>query len=208
MLVMYEDINNFFADEAGQQRISISKDDSSVINKIDTKPKGLIISDSYNHFAFPIRPKPRIDTHRIDLHEINQRYRELYGQFEHNMLPWHFTVELVEDRYYVFNTRPIDMKFPLTNVELKNRNVIEQDAEVNKFLYENIVDVSECIHIVIVGDSNLDIYTKRTYEAIGKYCISPFIRYFKIPSGVFQRTYFFNMGKKFNKDLLVRFNRK
>lgn len=75
-----------------------------------TKPQGIIIQDTYNNFLFPIRPRPRLDTKKCDLIELTHWYRQLYLSFKSNFLPWHFVVEFIDGRYYVFNTRPIDIR--------------------------------------------------------------------------------------------------
>ncbi len=183
------------------ERIDPTKDVASIANKFTTKPKGIIITDSYNNPFFPIRPTPRIDTAKVNLIEVYRRYRENYAKFQGPFLPWHYCVEMIEDRYVVFNTRPIDMKFPITNSYKKEWG----DETTQLFMKNNIFDISEAIHILIIGDSNLDIYTLRTYEIIGRICILPFIRYFKLPEGIFQRTFPLNMGKRFKIDLITKF---
>jgi hypothetical protein len=206
MLVLYEDTRGLFREES--LKVDMLKDINSVDNKIYTKPKGVIISDTYNHFAYPIRPKPVFDTHKLDLIDVSKTFRSIYGPTNHLMFPWHFTVELFMDSYIVFNTRPIDMKFPLTNKDIKNTPGIELDDSSKNFLDTSGVDISECIHVVIIGDTNRDVYTMKTYEVISRFCISPFFRYFRIPAGFYQRTFFFNIGKKFNKELLTKFNKR
>ena len=190
------------------KRINSSKDAASISNKFTTKPQGVLIQDSYNNPFFPIQPRPRIDTSKFDLIEVYKRYREKHSKFESFFLPWHFCVEMVEDRYVVFNTRPIDMKFPIdSNIAKKDYNE-NWDVITKLFFKENPFDISEAIHILIIGDSNLDIYTKRTYEIIGRTCIIPFIRYFKLPEGIFQRTFPLNLGRKFKIDNMTKFVRR
>jgi hypothetical protein len=71
-------------------------------------------------------------------------------------------------------------------------------------MQDKIFDISEAIHICIIGDSNVDIYTKKIYELIGRTCIVPYVRYFKIPQGVFQRLFPLNIGRKFNIDYISK----
>jgi hypothetical protein len=68
---------------------------------------------------------PRVDSVKIDLILIYKRFRELYSQFDITLLPWHFVIEFIKDRYYVFNTRPIDMFFPVDNKQVQNRQVAD-----------------------------------------------------------------------------------
>lgn len=192
--------------EAVQERLNISRDAASISNKFTTKPQGFIIQDSYNNPFLPVRPRPRVDTSKMDLIELFKRVRENYGRFSMNFLPWHYVVEFITDRYYVFNTRPIDLRYPLTNNEVDKFVERKKDWDniTKLFLQDNIFDISEAIHICIIGDSNVDIYTKKIYELIGRSCIVPFIRYFKIPQGVFQRLFPLNIGRKFNIDYISK----
>ena len=190
------------------EKLKSSREQKSISNKIRNRPKGIIIQDSYNNPFLPIQPLPRLDTAKVDLIKVHRRFKELYSKFYSHFLPWHFCVELVEDRYTVFNTRPIDMKFPLTNNELKERrkeNKVEWDEVTQMFFNSDLFDLSECIHILIIGDSNLDIYTKQIYEIIGRTCISPFLKYFKLTEGIFQRTFPLNLGSHFNISLLQKY---
>lgn len=189
------------------KRLDISKDAASISNKFTTYPQGFLIQDTYNNPFLPVHPRPRIDTSKMDLIELYKRVRENYGNFSMDFLPWHFVCELVKDRYYVFNTRPVDLRFPLTNRKVdKNKDLKENwDAVTKLFMSDKIFDISEAIHICVIGDSNLDIYTKKTYERIGRSCIVPYLRYFRLPAGLFQRTFPLNMGKKFNINQLTKF---
>lgn len=202
----YEKILNEAVDLS---RISSQKDSTSIANKFTTKPQGIVITDSYNNPFFPIQPKPRIDTSVVDILELYRRFRELYSQFSVVFLPWHYIIEFVDDRYYIFCTRPIDMKFPMTNNEVSDgqRGVVWDDDTKN-FMIDKVFDISEMIHILIIGDSYLDVYTKKFYELIGRICITPIIRFFKLPESIGQRIFFFNIGSKLNRNLIVKFVRK
>ncbi len=181
------------------KRLNINKDSNSISNKFTSRPKGVLIYDTYNNPFTPIKPKPRIDTSKVDLTEVFKRYREIYTKFNTSFLPFHFCCEMVGDRFVVFNTRPIDMKFPMTNLDVLELEETNNWDEITKLYFkENVFDISDAIHIAIIGDSSLDIYTKQIYEIIGRTCIMPFMRYFKLPEGIFQRTFPLNIGKKFN----------
>lgn len=209
MLINFDKTVEFICEEDSNisfDRIDISSDAPGIQNKFTIRPKGILIQDSYNNPFLPIKPQPRIDTAKADIKEIYRRYRELYYQFGVTLLPWHFVIELIDTRYFVFNTRPIDMKFPLINKDVLNREEL-WDANTSDFIKNNIFDISELIHILIIGDSNTDIYTKKFYEILGRCCIVPFIRLFKLPEGFGQRVFCFNIGKKFNIDLLTKFIR-
>lgn len=193
--------------EVSEERLDITRDAASISNKFTMKPQGFLIQDSYNNPFLPVHPRPRLDTAKMDLIHLFKRVRENYGRFSMDFLPWHYIVEFIGNRYYVFNTRPIDLKYPLTTNEvLKFQKRKETWDEItNLFMTDKIFDISEAIHICIIGDSNSDIYTKKIYELIGRSCIVPFVRYFKIPQGIFQRIFPLNMGKKFNVDYISKF---
>jgi hypothetical protein len=191
-------------------RLDITKDAASISNKFKIKPQGFILQDTYNNPFLPVRPRPRVDTSKMDLVEVFKRVRELYGRFSMSFLPWHYVCELVGDRYYVFNTRPIDLQFPMTTndvLRFKERKKT-WDNVTNIFMNDRVFDISEAIHICIIGDTNLDVYPKKIYEQIGRTCMVPFVRYFKLPEGLFQRTFPFNIGKRFNMNLLTKFVRR
>lgn len=192
--------------EVSQERLDITRDAASISNKFTIKPQGFIIQDSYNNPFLPVRPRPRVDTSKMDLIELFKRVRENYGKFSMDFLPWHYVVEFIGDRYYVFNTRPIDLKYPLQNKEVERFKERKKswDAITKMFMKDKIFDISEAIHICIIGDSNVDIYTKKIYEQIGRSCIVPFVRYFKLPQGIFQRLFPLNIGRKFNIDYISK----
>ena len=189
-------------------KVDSVKDAASKSNKFTIKPQGILMQDSFNNPFFPIQPRPRIDTSKLDLTEVFQRFRELYSQQKSLFLPFHFCVELVQDRYYVFNTRPLDMKFPITSNFAKSQITSDKWDEVTKmFFKENIFDISEAIHVCVIGCSNTDVYTQRIYEIIGRTCILPIVRQHRLPGALYQRVFPLNMGKRFNFDLLSKFIR-
>jgi len=188
-------------------RVSAAKDHPSISNKFKPWPRGILIEDSYNNPFFPIQPMPRIDSAKIDLILIYKRFRELYSQFEVILLPWHFVIEFIKDRYYVFNTRPIDMFFPVENQDVLNRQDLWNDI-TKTFMKNYIFDIKDAIHILIVGDSNIDVYTRKFYEILGRACIVPFVRYFKIANIDYETIVPLNMGRKFNLDLTTKFVRR
>jgi hypothetical protein len=185
-------------------RVDAAKDHPSISNKFKPKPLGILIEDSYNNPFFPIRPMPRVDSAKIDLFLIYKRFRELYSQFAVTLLPWHFIIEFIEDRYYVFNTRPVDMYFPVNNQQVINRQDLWDDT-TKAFMKNYLFDIREAIHILVVGDSNIDVYTRKFYELLGRVCIVPFIRYFKIANIDYESIVPLNMGRKFNLSLATKF---
>ena len=194
--------------EQKQLRISTRKDSPTQLNKFRTRPQGVVIQDSYNNFAIPIRPAPQIDTAKFDLLRVIKRYRQLYTDFTPMFLPWHFCVELVHDRYFVFNTRPLNLKYPLdTNHILNNVDKSNWDSNTKTFFDRKLFDINQAIHICIIGDSNLDVYPSKVYQLIGRTCFSPILQ-FKMMSGATNNIFPLNMGTKFKVDLINKYIRK
>lgn len=188
-------------------RIEAARDNPSTSNKFKPKPKCILIQDSYNNPFFPIRPMPRVDSAKIDLILIYKRFRELYSQFAITLLPWHFVIEFINNRYYVFNTRPIDMFFPVSNLDVSDRESI-WDNVTKTFMYRQLFDIKDGIHILVIGDSNVDIYTKKFYELLGRICIVPYVKYFRIGKIDYQTIVPMNMGRKFKLSLVTKFVRR
>lgn len=200
-----DNINALIVNNLG--RVNAANDHPSISNKFKPKPLGILIEDSFNNPFFPIRPMPRIDSAKIDLFLIYKRFRELYSQFAVTLLPWHYVIEFIEDRYFVFNTRPVDMFFPVSNQDVMNRQDL-WDETTQTFMKNYIFDIKEAIHILIVGDSNIDVYTKKFYELLGRICIVPNVRYFKIANIDYETIVPLNIGKKFNLDFATKFVRR
>jgi hypothetical protein len=205
LTLLTEDIDNIDAlivNNLG--RVDAAKDHPSISNKFKPRPLGIIIEDSYNNPFFPIRPMPRVDSAKIDLFLIYKRFRELYSQFAITLLPWHFVIEFIEDRFFVFNTRPVDMFFPVNNQQVINRQDLWDDI-TKTFMKNYIFDIKEALHILVVGDSNIDIYTRKFYELLGRVCIVPYVRYFRIANIDYETIIPLNMGRKFNLSLATKF---
>jgi hypothetical protein len=191
-----------------EERVLIAKDNISMQNKFKPKPQGILITDSYNNPFFPITPRPKIDTAKLDLLEVFRRYKELYGQMKSLYLPWHFCVELVNDRYFVFNTRPLDMKFPIdTYKALKQKEIynISWNNETENFFKNKLFDIENAVHVCLVGNTDIDIYTTKIYKLIGTTCILPIIRQNKLLGGLNQRVFGLNLGRRVNLNSIIKF---
>jgi len=199
-----EMINESLSIKSQYQSKLISTDSQSDVNKLKSRPKGIIISDTINHPIFPI-PLPIVDTAKFDLPQVQSHYSELYGSKSQMYLPWHFVVEFIRDRYYVFNTRPIDMAFPLSTYDwetiINDRN-IKVNEKTLKFFESKPFNMDQAIHILIIGDSKIDLYTGQLYEMIGRNCIGPILRYFKLPNKMWQKVWAINMYGNFKSSLL------
>lgn len=176
-------------------------DDKSLNNKIKLHPQGVIICDTVNNPIFPI-DLPIIDDSKFNLPDIKSRFQSYYCSLDFDFLPWHYLVEMIQGKYYFFQTRPLDMRFPIDNIELKdllktNRQYLHLTKSTEDFLESPAFDIQNAIHICIVGDTNKDVYLEKLYEMIGRVCCGPILRYFKLPTSVNQRVINFNLGNKF-----------
>jgi len=190
-----------------EERVLSSKDDVSVQNKFTIKPQGILITDTYNNPFFPI-PRPKIDTAKFDLSEVYKQYQEFYGQGKSLYLPWHFCVELVGKQYFVFNTRPLDMKFPINSnfaeANKKEKN-IHWDKVTKVFFKYKIYDISEAIHICLIGNSDLDVYTTSVYKLVGHSCILPILKQNRLSGHLYQNIFGLNLGKRFKLNIVNKF---
>jgi hypothetical protein len=187
--------------------ISTSKDSPNKLNKI-LRPQGVIVQDTWNNFIFPIRPKPRIDTSKFNTLEVIKRFRSTYSTFPSMFLPWHFVVEMIGDRYYIIQMRPIDTKFPMSNEEvMKSKHYFDNDTITN-FFENPIYQINEMLHICIIGDSNIDVYSNKMYRQIGRTCLAPYFRNMFITGSYETRILNFNLGNNFKFSNLILFARR
>lgn len=171
----------------------IQTDKNIIVNYFKgNKPQGFIIEDTYNNIKFPIK-KPRLDTNKAELPVVYRQFQAKYSKFKLDNLPWHFVVENIDGIYVAFNTRPILLKYPFTNSELK--------IDLN-------IDVSQCIHIAIIGDTDSDVYTTKCYELIGRKCIAPFLKIMRKSGSINRNILPLNIGSKFNIKILENFIKK
>lgn len=184
-------------------------DDKSINNKFTLRPQGIIITDTINNPIFPL-DQPIIDTSKFNLPDIKKRFQSYYTTLPIDFLPWHYTIEIINGKYYCFNTRPINMQFPINNIEFldlmkENEKLLKITPSTKAFMKNQYFDLSNAIHICIVGDTNSDVYTKELYELIGRVCIEPFIFYFHFPAEINLRVINFNLGNKFIFNLLEKY---
>lgn len=199
-------------DMINESRVLSARDKVSTQNRFTARPQGILIQDTYNNPFFPIQPAPRIDTSKLNIDEVFQRYRELYTETKPTFLPWHYCLEIVGDKYYAFNTRPIDLKFPINTEEAKENKEendwIKWDNVTEMFFDDKIYDIRNAVHICLIGSSDIDIYTMNMYSIIGQICITPLLRRYKLPGGLYQRVFPLNMGSKFKFMNISKFIRK
>lgn len=173
----------------------------SINNKINFKPQGIIITDTVNNPVFPI-DIPIIDDSKFNLPNVKKRFQLFYCPIGLVYLPWHYVVEIINGKYYFFNTRPVNMKFPVTTMELNellsfNRQYLNITDSTDQFLKNPQFEIANALHICIIGDSNYDVYMDDLYQNISRICIEPYLDYFKLGKEINIKVINFNLGKKF-----------
>ena len=170
------------------------------LNKKTNKYNGFIIWDSFNNPIFPIS-FPKYDENDFFYSEYIKRFYKSYSKKQVDILPWHFFIEFVNDSYLIYNTRPYNYMFPVSSMECKNimaaNNIENNDGIFNK------IDVEDYLHILILGDSNADIYTNDIYFKIGRFIISAYKQFLYNPNIIINNdihTIF--MGSNFNINYL------
>jgi len=195
--LIFEDSNSIPGDIRGQLK-GASK--LTPVNRFRSKIQGFVIEDSVNNVTFPM-DYPILDTSKIMLGEIYKRFRNFYADGQNILLPWHFVVEFYGHDYVVHATRPMTHRFPINKkdslrlMKSRDQEFMDKDTELFMTKQDNL-DAQEMIHILIVGDSSMDVYTRDIYSKIGSLIISPLARTDKIsPQG---KIFPLNMGRKFN----------
>jgi hypothetical protein len=117
-------------------------------NMFKVRPKGWLIMDSWNNKAFPMSVF-EIDTMKFNTSKLGDEFHRKFGGNKRDLfLPWHWVVELVDEKPYVIQTRP-------------------------PFYYSGIPGYKNYYTIMIIGNSNVDIYPGLFYKAIAHQIINP-----------------------------------
>lgn len=185
-------------------------DDATIQNAFTNRPQGVLVQDSYNNPFYPIYPTPKIDSYKPDILELYKKFRELYSNKKSVYLPWHYVIEMVDKRYIIMNTRPTHLKFPITTTDFLSS--IENKEKINEnfndptqlFLKEKPFDISEAIHVCILGDSYTDVYMNRMYKTLVETCIQPVRRYHRI-KGLFNSIYVLNVSTRFDSNKILNY---
>lgn len=207
MLLSLSDTYNIITENTNLQLTKTDLDTITAGKQFTTRPQGILIQDSYNNPFYKIRPTPRIDTHKSEILELYRRFREIHAKSKSVYLPWHYVIEMVGRSYMVYNTRPTHIKFPMSTQTYLS-NLYETDDSLTSaseiFFTERPFDVSEAIHICLIGDSNSDIYTKQLYKMLTEICIQPQRRYHKL-KGLFTSIYAVNLAYKFDPSIILNY---
>jgi len=146
-------------------------------NLIKTRPKGWLIMDSYNNKSFPM-DLFTFDTMKFDTEKLAKEFHMKFGGSTRDLfLPWHYTVELVNGKPFVIQTRPPMYK-------------------------SNIPGFQDYFSIMIIGDSNQDIYSGLFYKQIAHMIMNPWKFIPSVRMANTKETIQFWTGDNFDKDKL------
>jgi len=117
-------------------------------NVILGKPKGWLIIDSVNNPFFPTNIF-EIDTLQFNTDKLKVDLHKKYGgNIRDLFMPWHYTVDLVNEQPFIVQTRPP--------------------------MYKSLLPGYERWHVIcIIGDSSVDIYGSKFYKQIAHNIINP-----------------------------------
>jgi hypothetical protein len=148
-------------------------------NMIKTRPKGWLIMDSWNNHIYPTDVFS-IDTMKFDTEKLSRSFHQEYGGSQRDLfLPWHWVVELINGKPFVIQTRPPMYK-------------------------SNIPGFKSHFTIMIIGDSNQDIYPGLFYKQMAHMIINPwkYIPSVRMPNS--KENFTFWTGDNFNQDYLLK----
>jgi hypothetical protein len=179
-------------------------------NRFTTKPEGIVIEDTVNNLAMPI-PKPILDNNKINLPLIYEQYIGLYTGDTNNYngaLPWHYVIEFYQNDYLIYNTRPLDMKYPYS-LDKVNKIVKANDYPILNDYTKQVLDngqknIENMIHVLIIGNSSLDVYAKKLYAKLGDYIIGPISRSNRFAPTLHNNIIPFNLGQRFLANVLIQ----
>lgn len=144
-----------------------------------TKPKGWLIMDSFNNKYFPM-DIIRFDTMTSNVSKVQNEFHKIYGgNIRDLFLPWHYTIEIIDEKPFVFQTRPPMYRSKVPGFE--NHMVI-----------------------MIIGDSNSDLYGSKYYKMIAHNLINPYHYIPGLKVGSTQEHITFWTGEGFHQNKLFK----
>jgi len=149
----------------------------------DGRPEGIMICDSFNNGVFKFE-QSLLDTARPDWPRVWSEYLKKYSLIDRAIFfPTHFVLDTINDLPQVIATRPISYKSLMPE-------------------FENWVAV------MLIGDSNRDVYTPRYYRAISDLIINPILKgivgWRETPQ-LEKNVICHRLGTNFNENLLKRY---
>jgi hypothetical protein len=144
-----------------------------------SRPHGWLIMDSWNNKIFPTDVFS-VDTMKFNTEKLSKDFHQNYGGSNRDLfLPWHWVIELINGKPFVIQTRPPMYK-------------------------SKIPGYSNHFTIMIIGDSNQDIYPGLFYKQMAHMIINPwkFIQGVRMPNS--KENFTFWTGSNFNQDYLLK----
>ena len=143
------------------------------------RPKGWLIMDSWNNEIFPMDIFA-VDTMKFDTERLSREFHKVYGGSNRDLfLPWHWTIELVNGKPFVMQTRPILYK-------------------------SNISGYKNHLTIMIIGDGNQDIYPGIFYKMMAHNIINPWKYMPGARMSNSKETFTFWTGENFDQNSLLK----
>jgi hypothetical protein len=144
-----------------------------------SRPKGWLIMDSYNNKTFPMDIFT-IDTMKFDSERLAKEFHKNYGGSNRDLfLPWHWIIELINGKPFVMQTRP-------------------------PMYYSNIPGFKSHFTIMIIGNSNEDIYPGAFYKQMAHMIINPWKYIQSVRVNNSKENFTFWTGKQFDQDKLLK----
>lgn len=146
---------------------------------IQGRPKGWLIMDSFNNQVFPLDIF-RYDTMAFNGSKLQNEFHKKYGgNIRDLFLPWHYTVEIIDEKPFVMQTRPLMYKSKIPGFE-------------------------KHITVMLIGDSNIDMYGSKYYKMIAHNIINPYKMMPGVKMSNSPETFTFWTGDNFKTDNLFK----
>jgi hypothetical protein len=169
-------------------------------NWIRPKVTGFVIEDSFNNLVFPM-DNPILDNNKQNLQLIQRQYDSLYSTETNSVLPWHYIIEYLNNDYIIYNTRPINIMYPYGLQEVKDFNRKPLN-DYTKHILDSADNTQTKIYILIIGDSNRDVYTKQLYKKIVDHIIIPISKINSFLPSLTTNILPLNLGNRFITNIL------
>ncbi len=173
-------------------------------NRFRSKPIGIVIEDTVNNLALPI-PLPVVDSDKFNLPMIYKQYSLLHsGDSSLSVMPWHYIIEYLNRDYIIYNTRPLDLTYPYTTQEVieLSKDRIKLNDFTRQILADGTPELKNMIHVLIIGDSTRDVYTKQLYRKLVDFIIGPISRINLFPATILTNIIPLNLGPRFLNNIL------
>jgi hypothetical protein len=173
-------------------------------NRLKILPTGFVIQDAYNNLTTPVKI-PKIDGPKLDYPKFIQQFQVLYYNRVDVILPWHYVIELYQKNYIIYNTRPINLKYPYTTQQVKDDPQSPILNEFTKQFLDSTNQLNTMIHVLIIGDSSVDVYTKFIYKNLDWFLIDPVSRSGRFSPTLYNNIIPLNLGKRFKPNNLLSY---